>query len=74
MGNGQSNLTEPVLLSLRVPRVRQEVKSLLTFSAMGLEGDVVTNVVRISAGWETSPHDWKALLQAIETVYAAMAG
>ena len=37
-------------------------------AAMGLSGDDVRRVIRISAGWDTTPSDWLTLANALVTI------
>lgn len=40
--------------------------------AMGLDFDEMGRVLRISAGWETTPSDWNALSEALAEVYQSL--
>ncbi len=41
--------------------------------AMGLSGPILGQVLRLSAGWDTTPADWLALADALASVHAGMA-
>jgi cysteine desulfurase len=41
--------------------------------AMGVDDDIARRTLRISAGWETDPADWDALLEALKEVHQELA-
>jgi cysteine desulfurase len=40
----------------------------MVMQAMGVVEEVALRTLRISSGWETSPEDWEALLEALTQV------